>query len=110
MTDYRPIAKEHCNHERLCVDLTSYLRCVLPPNKCPIMKCKDSNLDFQCPHDTRSHPLSEHDVEIQKTKIPLRGCFGDYDDCPCDDECIIVELCSAHCNLKNHLNKGARSK
>jgi hypothetical protein len=29
-------------------------------------------------------------------KMLLRPCFGDYGDCPCDDECVMSEYCYVH--------------
>lgn len=46
-----------------------------------------------CPHDTRSH---KHTPAPELTKMLLRSCFGDYEDCPCDDECIVSEYCSKY--------------
>ena len=33
-------------------------------------------------------------------KKPIRSCFGDYPDCPCDDECVVSKECEVHANLK----------
>jgi len=33
-------------------------------------------------------------------KKPIRSCFGDYPDCPCDDECVVSKECEIHANLK----------
>jgi len=42
--------------EKVCEDLISYLKCVLPSTKAPVMKCRDCMQNFECPHDTRSRP------------------------------------------------------
>ena len=30
----------------------------------------------------------------------VRSCFGDYPDCPCDDECVVSKECELYANLK----------
>ncbi len=28
--------------------------------------------------------------------MPMRSCFGDFDDCPCDDECVVSLYCAKY--------------
>jgi hypothetical protein len=46
----------------------------------------------------RSRP---HTQAPASTAIPLKSCFGDFDDCPCDDECSVSEFCAFYCKKKS---------
>lgn len=34
-------------------------------------------------------------------QIPYKSCFGDFDDCPCEDECHVANFCMEYCKKKN---------
>ncbi len=37
-----------------------------------------------------------HTPAPELTKMLLRSCFGDFEDCPCDDECVVSEYCAKY--------------
>jgi hypothetical protein len=39
----------------------------------------------------RPHPPAPKQFPMQ-----LRSCFGDFGDCPCDDECVVSEYCAKY--------------
>jgi hypothetical protein len=41
--------------------------------------------------NARPHPRAP-----ELTKMLLRSCFGDFGDCPCDDECVVSEYCAKY--------------
>jgi hypothetical protein len=40
----------------------------------------------------RSHPPAPE----QSKMLLRRSCFGDFEDCPCDDECVVSEYCAKY--------------
>lgn len=51
------------------------------------------NVEGKCtaPCQNRPHPPTP-----ELTKMLLRSCFGDFEDCPCDDECVVSEYCAKY--------------
>ncbi len=52
---------------------------------------------------TRLSQLWESNMSVVKSRtvvkpnlIPLRSCFGNFDDCPCDDECDVSLYCGKY--------------
>ena len=82
---------EHCEHECVCgvyLYETVYGKFLFKQACDPTMIYIET---CPCKHDTRTRPHTpapEH--------MPMRSCFGEFTECPCDDECVVSEYCEAH--------------
>ncbi len=59
-----------------------------------------------CQYERRLEILRKVETRLHtsapaSTAIPLKSCFGDFDDCPCDDECSVSEFCAFYCKKKS---------
>lgn len=94
---------EHCDHECVC---WMYIEQRIPENTIPC-HCNSGGVWPTCKRDTR-----KRDTVAKPTLIPMRDCFGKFDDCPCEDECTLSLYCEKYseslrmqCNIQCNLNE-----
>jgi hypothetical protein len=71
---------------------------------CNIKKCPACASDGDKPHRLNQVKwiidmvgcASHSSATLELNKMLLRPCFGDFGDCPCDDECVVSEYCAKY--------------